>query len=130
MSRVTSEEVERAIYDASVLSIREPLEEVLKANHLLADFAALGDSGLRGLLTDLPTMCVEIQQHRQWAKNASLRPKESDLYDWGYVATTSCHCDVVVTEKQLADMLSRDGFKTYAVVVSRLEDLLPHIAPG
>jgi hypothetical protein len=36
-------------------------------------------------------------------------PKVSDLNDWAFLGVAVMHCDVVVTEKQMADLFRRGG---------------------
>lgn len=43
----------------------------------------------------------------QWAKNASLQPRDSDLVDWSLLGVAVSYCDIVVTENQMADLFSR-----------------------
>jgi hypothetical protein len=56
---------------------------------------------------------------RQWAKNANLRPRDSDLIDWAFLGVAVSYCDIVVTENQMADLFSR-GFDTHATVIAQL----------
>jgi hypothetical protein len=59
---------------------------------------------------------------RQWAKNAALPPHDSDLIDWSFLSLAVSYCDIVVTEKQMANLFSR-GFNTRATMVSQLSQL-------
>ena len=68
---------------------------------------------------------IELSHLRRgWAKNASLKPNDSgsDLNDWAYLGVAVSYCDIVVTEKQMADLFSR-GFDTRATVVPQLGQL-------
>jgi len=59
----------------------------------------------------------------QWAKNASLIPKPSDLNDWHFLGIAVCYCDLVVTEKQMNDLFHRsEEFESKST--ARLTDLL------
>ena len=75
------------------------------------------------MLEEMPTCRVDVHLHRQWAKNKTLRAGPGHLNDWGYVGEAAMYCDVVVTEKFLADMLTRDRFQTRARVITDLADL-------
>ena len=59
---------------------------------------------------------------RQWAKNADLRPQDSDLIDWGFLSMAVSDCDIVVTEKQKANLFSR-CFNTRATIIAQLSQL-------
>jgi hypothetical protein len=56
---------------------------------------------------------------RQWAKNANLPPRDSDLIDWAFLSVAVSYCDIVVTENQMANLFSR-GFNTHATVIAQL----------
>jgi hypothetical protein len=59
----------------------------------------------------------------QWAKNASLKPKLSDLNDWTYLGIAVCYCDLVVTENQMNNLFQRsEEFASKST--ARLTDLL------
>lgn len=115
---------ERAHYATSMVDILEPFKEALAHHTILWDeIALLGVDELIAMLDEMPTRRVDVHLHRQWFKNKTLRSKPGDLNDWGYVGEAAMYCDVVVTEKFLADMLTRDGFQTRARVITDLADL-------
>jgi hypothetical protein len=61
---------------------------------------------------------------RQWAKNAALKPNDrnSTLSDWTFLSVAVSYCDIVVTEKLMANLYSR-GFSTRAIVITQLSQL-------
>lgn len=71
----------------------------------------LGEAGLKNLINDMPTRRVDLHLHKQVLRNSKYAPKLTDLEDWTALVVASCYCDVVVCEKHMADMLSRDGFR-------------------
>jgi hypothetical protein len=115
---------ERAHYATSLVDILEPFKEALNRHMILwGEIELLGFDELIAMLEEMPTRRVDVHLHRQWSKNKTLRSKPGDLNDWGYVGEAAMYCDVVVTEKFLADMLKRDRFQTRARVITDLADL-------
>ena len=115
---------QRAHYATSLVDIQEPFNDALVRSMILWDeIALLGVDDLIAMIEEMPTRRVDVHLHRQWFKNPTLRSKPGDLNDWGYVAEAAMYCDVVVTEKFLADMLTRDRFQTRARIISNLGDL-------
>lgn len=55
----------------------------------------------------MPSRRADMHIRTQWAKNANLNPKVSDLNDWTYLGIAVCYCDLVVTENQMNDLLRR-----------------------
>jgi hypothetical protein len=86
------------------------------------EFALLGESPWYVLLDGMPSRTADMHIRRQWAKNANLVPKDSDLNDWAYLGVAVSYCDIVVTEKQMTDLFSR-GFSTRAKIVARLAEV-------
>ncbi len=121
-SRYPPDELERRIYAITLTDIRDVLWEAL-AQHkiLIEEFALLGEPRWRAFLDDMPSRRADMHLRRQWAKNACLKPKDSgsDLNDWSYLGVAVAYCDIVVTEKQMANLLSR-SFDTRATVVPQL----------
>ncbi len=104
--------------------IEEPVDEVLTHHGLSwTDFLELGKDILGDIVEAMPSRAVEIHLHRQVLKNPQIRIKENDLEDWGALGPASAHCDVVVCEKQMANLLSRDGFKPSARIITNIRDL-------
>ena len=115
---------ERFLYSMALNDILPVLEEALSAHSLsLDEFALLGEQGWCRFLDEIPASRIDIHLHRQWMKNRSLRPRLSDGNDFAYVGTAAMYCDVIVTEKQLADLIRREGFECRAQVLTRLQDL-------
>lgn len=122
-SRYPPAELERRIYATTLADVSSLLWELLASNRIpVAEFALLGESRWRAFLDDMPSRTADMYLRREWAKNANLTPRESDLNDWAYLVVAVCHCDVVVTEKQVADLFSR-SLTARAAVLSRLPDL-------
>ena len=71
-------------------------------------------------IMQMPTRKIDFHLSWQWAKNPYLKPKLSDLNDWTFLGMAVEYCDVVVAEKQFVDLITRDGFKHKATVVSDL----------
>ena len=115
---------ETMLYAGTLRDIWESVSQILARHGIsLDDFAALGEQGWREFLNALPTRRVDMHLHRQWAKNRSLPTKSSDLNDWIYLGSAVMHCDVVVTERQFADLIKRDGFQCRAEVLTDLPAL-------
>ena len=115
---------ERAHYATSMVDILQPFNDALARHMILWDeIALLGVDELIAMLDEMPTRRVDVHLHRQWFKNKTLRSKPGDLNDWGYVAEAAMYCDVLVTEKFLADLLTRDRFQTRAHVITDLAEL-------
>jgi hypothetical protein len=121
---------ERTLYAISMVDILEPLNDALeKYNISREEFEALGIAGFCSLLDNMPTRRVDIHIQRQWAKNPSLKSRLSDLNDMGILAPASIYCDVLVTEKQFADLVQRDGFQCNARILTDLHKL-PEVLVG
>lgn len=117
------DELEREIYTVNLNDIDSLLQEALARHGISRDeFAQLGEHRLRAFLNDMPWQRAEMHLKRQWAKNPDLRPHDSDLIDWGFLSMAVSYCDIVVTEKQKADLFSR-GFNTRATVITKLSQL-------
>jgi len=116
-------ELERRIYATTFADMYDFFRVGLeKYNVPIEDFASLGEPGWCRILDDMPSRRAEMHLRREWAKNARLTPKDSDLNDWVYLEVAVMHCDVVVTEKQTADLMRR-GLVTRAAVVANLDDV-------
>jgi hypothetical protein len=101
---------------------KDPIAVLAGHGIRLGEFALLGEQGWRALLDDMPSRRADMHLRNQWAKNASLTPKESDLNDWAFLGVGVSYCDIVVTEKQVADLFSR-GFETRATILTDLRQL-------
>jgi hypothetical protein len=123
-------ELERRIYANTLADIEQPVRQALVRHGIAMDeFAALDEEGLRSFLDDLPSRRVDMHLNLQWAKNRALRAKDTHLNDWAYLGTAVVRCDVVVTDKEMADLLGR-GLHPRARVLSKLSDLTPLLAPA
>jgi hypothetical protein len=122
-SRCPPDELEREIYAINLSDIDSLLQEALARHQIsLAEFAQLDKLRRRAFLDDMPWQRAEMHLKRQWAKNADLPPRDSDLIDWSFLSLAVSYCDIVVTEKQTANLFSR-GFNTRATIVSQLSQL-------
>jgi hypothetical protein len=122
-SRYSPGELEREIYATNLSDIESLLQEALARHRIsLAEFAQLGEPRRRAFLDDMPWQRADIHLKRQWAKNAHLQPRDSDLIDWSFLSLAVSYCDIVVTEKQTANLFSR-GFNTHAIVITQLSQL-------
>lgn len=127
-SRYPLDELERRIYAITLNDISNVLWEALARHKIpIEEFALLGEPRWRVLLDDMPSRRADMHLRRQWAKNAGLTPKVSDLNDWAYLGVAVSYCDIVVTEKQVADLFSR-GFETRATLVAQLGQLSELVA--
>ena len=124
-SQHSSDELERMIYAITLNDIKNSVWEVLAHHNIyVEEFALLGEHRWRMFLDDMPSRRADMHLRRQWAKNPSLKPKDSgsDLNDWAYLGVAVSYCDIVVTEKQMDDLFYR-GFETRATVVPQLGQL-------
>jgi hypothetical protein len=122
-SQYPPDELEREIYDTKLSDINSLLQVMLAHHQISSDeFVQLGELRWRAFLDDMPLQKVDMHLIRQWAKNASLRSQDTDLIDWAFLSVAVSYCDIVVTEKQMADLLSR-RFDTRATVIAQLGQL-------
>lgn len=123
-SRVSQDELERRIYSITFNDILTPIvEELCKFKIPFEEFAQIGEQGVCKLLDLMPTRRVDMHLRRQWATNANLTPKQSDLNDWCFVGSAVCYSDIVVTENQMNDLLSRAD-SLNAKVTAEITDLM------
>lgn len=117
-------ELRREVCAITLADIKEPLFVVLtELGITMAQVGALGEAVWCDLLEMMPSRRADMHLLTQWAKNASLNPRESDLIDWAYLGIAVCYCDLVVTEKQMNDLFQRSTeFKSKST--ARLADLL------
>ncbi|MEX0805622.1 MAG: hypothetical protein WD688_20240 [Candidatus Binatia bacterium] len=122
-ARCSRADLDRRIYATTLADIDTALFAALVDHGIrLEEFALLGEQGWRALLDDMPSRRADMHLRRQWAKNASLTPKESDLNDWAFLGIAVSYCNAVVTEKQVADLFSRE-FETCATILTDLREL-------
>jgi hypothetical protein len=121
---MSAAELRRKVCAFTLSDIMEPISVVLaELGVTMQCFAELGETGWCDLLDMMPSRRADMHLHTQWAKNASLNPKLSDLNDWTYLGIAVCYCDLVVTENQMNALFQRStefGSKSTA----RLQDLL------
>ena len=121
--RYPPSELKRRIYAITLADMEDILRAILrKYNVPLHDFALLGETGWCQILDSMPSRRVDMHLRFEWAKNPQLTPRDSDLNDWASLGIAVSYCDVVVTEKQTADLLNR-GLSTRATVLASLTDL-------
>ncbi|GAB1111718.1 MAG: hypothetical protein SwBeaMacB_23590 [Shewanella algae] len=123
-ARMSDQELEYEIFRITLKDIYAPLLEVILSIGLHPDqISQLDEEKLRKIIDHMPTRKIDMHLRRQWAKNGDLKPKQSDLNDWAHLGSAICYADLVITEKQMANLLSR--YKPYKMkVTSRLADLL------
>jgi hypothetical protein len=124
-SRYSPAELRREIYYTNLTDIVSPLQEALAQHEISIDeFMGLGELRWWAFLEDMPWQRADMHLKRQWAKNANLRPNDrsSHLSDWAFLSVAVSYCDIVVTEKLMADLYSR-GFDTRAKVITQLSQL-------
>jgi hypothetical protein len=90
----------------------------------------LGEAAFKTLINNMPTRPVDLHLHKQVLRNPKYVAKHTDLEDWASLAVASCYCDVVMCEKHMADMLTRDKFKTHARIEANLDRAFQHARPA
>jgi hypothetical protein len=107
-SKIKPAELRRIIYSITFKDILNLIcTELINLNVSEENFFALGEEGVFKLLDLMPTRKVDMHLREQWAKNSALTPKQSDLNDWANIGPAICYSDFVVTENQMASLLSR-----------------------
>ena len=112
-----------ALYALSLAEIVELLDEVLGRYGLRSAFRRWKAADLTALVNDLPSRRIDLHLHQQFLRNPALRPRESDLDDWGGLGPAAAYCDVLVCEKHFADLIQRDGFVPRATILTDLAQL-------
>lgn len=116
---------EDALFAISMVDIVNPLNSVLEHHNLdKSTISTLSRQALKLLMLDMPTRRVDLHLHRQVLRNKNYVSKLNDLEDWAALGTGSAYCDVVVCEKHMADLLSRDNFATHARIATELSQAL------
>jgi hypothetical protein len=106
--RMSASDLRRKVYAITFVDIKDPLAVVLAELGITTEqFALLGEGVWCELLDLMPSRRADMHIRTQWAKNANLNPKVSDLNDWTYLGIAVCYCDLVVTENQMNDLLRR-----------------------
>jgi hypothetical protein len=115
---------ERLMHANALVDRLEALKAALRQHGIRPDeLEALGPATLTAMVESMPSSRVIVHLYRQLSRNPKLRIKPNDLTDWAYVGAAAATCDVVVTEKLLADLLGRDGLSPRAVVLTDLHGL-------
>jgi hypothetical protein len=113
---------ENFLYAISVVDILEPIREAMQLHALPPNsLELLGETGLRSLVNAMPTRRVDLHLHKQVLRNPRYVARHTDLEDWASLTVASCYCDVVVCEKHMASMLTRDRFGTRARIEVNLD---------
>jgi hypothetical protein len=116
-------ELEREICDGNFSDIDDLLREALARYAIsLDEFSRRGELPGQAFLDYMPSQRADMHLKMQWAKNANLKPRDSDLVDWSFLGVAISYCDIVVTDNQMADLFSR-GFETRATVIAKLDQL-------
>ena len=106
--RMSASDLRRKVYATTFVDIQDPLYATLtELGVTMEQFALLGEGDLCELLDLMPSRRADMHIRTQWAKNANLNPRVSDLNDWTYLGIAVCYCDLVVTENQMNDLLRR-----------------------
>jgi hypothetical protein len=102
-------ELRQKVCAITLADIREPLRDVLAELGITPArvYILQGEPWRCELLEMMPSRRADMHLRTQWAKNASLKPKLSDLNDWAYLGIAVCYCDLVVTENQINDLFRR-----------------------
>lgn len=107
-----------------------PIEEAMSRAGLgIDELMDKGQQGMSEFVEKVPTVLAssELERHRHVA---SEKPWErQDLTDIGTLCVAIVHCDVIVTENVWTDAVRRSKLdeRFGTVVISRLEDLAPHL---
>jgi hypothetical protein len=114
----------RSTWAIALVDIQEPfLAALVRHGITWPEIQARGVPAMGAFLESMPTRRVDMHLHRQWAKNKGLQANRNDLNDWGLVGAAVAYCDVVVTEKRLADLVNRPGLEKNAKVITDLREL-------
>jgi hypothetical protein len=128
LSSIPRTQWDDALIGISLMDIQEPLNEVLERNRLtLLDLVNRGKDDIRRFVEELPSHQADLQLHRQIIRNPQLKSKITDLGDWAGLGPATAYCDLVVCEKNFADLILRNGFHPRATIVRdirTLQDLL------
>lgn len=78
----------------------------------------------------MPSFDVAVSLKTEYHRDAQHRWTPNDIHDIDALGSSLPYCDVVVTDKAVASHANRCGLaeRLGTVVLSRLDDLLPHLA--
>jgi hypothetical protein len=111
------------IYEMVARDLTGPIRRSIQKYGLPSDMTLWSSMTVQEFFESLPSVRMEMHLMRQWVRNPSLTPKKSDFVDWSHVAPMSMYCDIVVTEKHLADLMNRPGIVKKAEVITDLARL-------
>ncbi len=124
LSDLHPEKRDDALYAVSLMDILDLFYDAVIFHGISKDqFEKLTVEENKVFIEDLPTRRVELQLYRQVLKNPQLRPRPTDLNDWGGLGPAVAHCDVVVCEKHFTSLVQREGFSSRAVVFTDIRKL-------
>ncbi len=105
------DKLDRAMLANELVDILAPINDALRRARIDPDrfIDALGWPGLTAFVRDLPTRSVTLDLLRDKHAQGQQKWEPNDLNDVVYLPVAAVHCDVVVTEKQWANRLSRAG---------------------
>lgn len=113
-----------ALVAMSLVDIRDAVSEALQHHDITWDqLIQAGKDELTRLVLDLPSRSLDLHMHWQVAKNPALKPKRTDLNDWGSLIPAAVYCDILVCEKHFADLMQRDGYVVRAEVFTDIRAL-------
>lgn len=126
---LSPDEIDERIYSITLDDIRPYIVRVLEKHNLdVASFDSLPRDQKRGLLDQLPSRRVDMHLRREISRNMVLQIRPTDLNDWGFVGTAAAHCDIVVTDNQMAHLLGQPGPDRKAIVTAKLDEVPTLIA--
>jgi hypothetical protein len=123
LSDLPRAEQDETIDDMVMRDLLAPLAEVAYARQIAAAELGAVFSKRREFLDTLPSVRMEIHLMRQWLRDSNLPIKRTDFQDWTSVLVASMYCDVLVTEKLMANLMNRAGSPKRATVTTSLNDL-------
>src|SRR5262245_51395296 len=90
-ANMSAAELRRRVCDITLNDIRGALYEVLaELGIMVVRYLLLGEAGRYELLEMMPSRRADMHLRTQWAKNADLKPKLSDLNDWHFLGIAVC----------------------------------------
>lgn len=121
------DKLDRAMLAGELVDILAPVNDALARAGIDPDrfIDALGRDGLTAFIRDLPTRAVTVDLLRDKHAQGQQKWEPNDLNDVVYLPVAAVHCDVVVTERQWTNRLTRAGVprRHGTVVLSDLTDL-------
>jgi hypothetical protein len=110
----------------------QPLTEacVLAGLNPMAVATTLGWEGLERLMLDLPVRGTVLRMRQVYHQNPGRRRTPNDLHDIEAMAAAVVHCDAVVADKHVREVLVRVGAgnRFGTVIMSKLSELVSYLA--